>query len=43
MRAVPLGSLVTRKELATARLIKIDVEGGEDRVLVARAGVFCKA
>ena len=34
VRAAPLGSLVTREELATARLIKIDVEGGEDRVLV---------
>jgi FkbM family methyltransferase len=33
VRAAPLGSLVTRKELATARLIKIDVEGAEDRVL----------
>ena len=33
MRAAPLGSLVTREELATARLIKIDVEGAEDRVL----------
>lgn len=33
VRAAPLGSLVTREELANARLIKIDVEGGEDRVL----------
>ena len=33
MRAAPLGSLVTREELATTRLIKIDVEGAEDRVL----------
>ena len=33
VRAAPLGSLVTREELATARLIKIDVEGAEDRVL----------
>jgi FkbM family methyltransferase len=31
--AAPLGSLVTREELATTRLIKIDVEGDEDRVL----------
>ena len=31
--AAPLGSLLTREELATARMIKIDVEGGEDRVL----------
>jgi hypothetical protein len=34
VRAAPLGSLVTREELATTRLIKIDVEGAEDRVLV---------
>jgi len=34
VRAAPLGSLVTREELATARLVKIDVEGAEDRVLV---------
>jgi FkbM family methyltransferase len=33
VRAAPLGSLVTREELATTRLIKIDVEGAEDRVL----------
>ena len=33
VRAAPLGSLVTREELATARLIKIDVEGAEDHVL----------
>jgi FkbM family methyltransferase len=33
VRAAPLGSLVTREELATARLIKIDVEGAEDSVL----------
>jgi FkbM family methyltransferase len=33
VRAAPLGSLVTHEELATARLIKIDVEGAEDRVL----------
>jgi FkbM family methyltransferase len=33
VRAAPLGSLVTREELATARLIKIDVESAEDRVL----------
>jgi FkbM family methyltransferase len=33
VHAAPLGSLVTREELATARLIKIDVEGAEDRVL----------
>jgi FkbM family methyltransferase len=32
-RAAPLGSLVTHEELATARLIKIDAEGAEDRVL----------
>ncbi|MDA3656856.1 FkbM family methyltransferase [Mycobacterium xenopi] len=33
VRAAMLGSLVTREELASARLIKIDVEGAEDRVL----------
>lgn len=33
VRAAPLGSLVTREELASTRLIKIDVEGAEDRVL----------
>jgi FkbM family methyltransferase len=33
VRAAPLGSLVTREELATTRVIKIDVEGAEDRVL----------
>ena len=33
VRAAPLSSLVTREELATARLVKIDVEGAEDRVL----------
>jgi FkbM family methyltransferase len=33
VRAAPLGSLVTREELATTRLIKIDVESAEDRVL----------
>jgi FkbM family methyltransferase len=33
VRAATLGSLVTSEELATTRLIKIDVEGGEDRVL----------
>lgn len=33
VQAAPLGSLVTREELAAARLIKIDVEGAEDRVL----------
>jgi FkbM family methyltransferase len=33
VRAAPLGSLATREELAAARLIKIDVEGAEDRVL----------
>ncbi|WP_197506857.1 FkbM family methyltransferase [Mycobacterium sp. E136] len=33
VRAAPLGALVHRTELATARLIKIDVEGGEDRAL----------
>ncbi|KUH75767.1 hypothetical protein AU184_15360 [Mycolicibacterium novocastrense] len=31
--AAPLNSLVTAEELASARLIKIDVEGAEDRVL----------
>jgi FkbM family methyltransferase len=31
--AAPLGSLVSRQELATARIVKIDVEGAEDRVL----------
>jgi FkbM family methyltransferase len=33
VRAARLGSLVTPEELATTRLIKIDVEGAEDRVL----------
>lgn len=33
VRAAPLGSLLTREELTSARMIKIDVEGGEDRVL----------
>ena len=33
VRAAPLGSLVTCEELGTARLVKIDVEGAEDRVL----------
>jgi FkbM family methyltransferase len=33
VRAAPLDSLLTREELTTARAIKIDVEGGEDRVL----------
>ncbi len=33
VRAAPLGLLVTREELATARLVKIDVEGAEDHVL----------
>ncbi|HZS22871.1 MAG TPA: FkbM family methyltransferase [Pseudonocardiaceae bacterium] len=33
VRAATLGSLLTPEELATARLIKIDVEGAEDRVL----------
>lgn len=33
VRAAPLGSFVTHAELETARLIKIDVEGAEDRVL----------
>lgn len=33
VRAAPLGSLVSREELATTRLVKIDVEGAEDRVL----------
>jgi FkbM family methyltransferase len=32
-KAAPLGSLVTGEELSAARLIKIDVEGAEDRVL----------
>lgn len=31
--AAPLGELVTHAELAAARLVKIDVEGAEDRVL----------
>jgi FkbM family methyltransferase len=33
VRAAPLGSLVTHEQLAAARLIKIDVEGAEDRAL----------
>lgn len=33
VRAAPLGKLVSNEELAKARLIKIDVEGAEDRVL----------
>lgn len=33
VRAAPLGALLNREELLTARLIKIDVEGAEDRVL----------
>ncbi|BBY08162.1 FkbM family methyltransferase [Mycobacterium noviomagense] len=33
VRAAPLGSLVTAEELASARLVKVDVEGAEDRVL----------
>ena len=33
VEAAPLGSLVTHEELANARLIKVDVEGAEDRVL----------
>lgn len=33
VHAAPLGSLVTRDELATARVVKIDVEGAEDHVL----------
>jgi FkbM family methyltransferase len=33
VRAAPLGSLVTSEELANTRLIKIDVDGAEDRVL----------
>ncbi|MBS4729553.1 FkbM family methyltransferase [Mycobacterium sp. SM1] len=40
VRAAPLGALVSREELATARLIKIDVEGAEDRVL---AGMLASA
>lgn len=31
--ALPLDELVTRDELRSARLVKIDVEGGEDQVL----------
>jgi len=33
VRAAPLGSLVDPEQLAAARLIKIDVEGAEDRAL----------
>ena len=33
VRAAPLGSLLTGEQLAAARLIKIDVEGAEDRAL----------
>lgn len=37
VRAAPLGSLLTREQLAAARLIKIDVEGAEDRALAGMA------
>jgi FkbM family methyltransferase len=33
VRAAPLGSLVSHEELAATRLIKIDVEGAEDRIM----------
>lgn len=33
VRAAPLGALLTREELGRARLIKVDVEGAEDRAL----------
>jgi FkbM family methyltransferase len=37
VRAAPLGSLLTGEQLAAARLIKIDVEGAEDRALAGMA------
>jgi FkbM family methyltransferase len=38
VRAAPLAQLVTAEELAAARLVKIDVEGAEDRVLAGLVG-----
>jgi len=38
--AAPLGDLVTADELARARLVKIDVEGAEDRVLAGMLPVL---
>jgi FkbM family methyltransferase len=40
--AAPLADLLEPKEIATARLVKIDVEGGEDRVLAGMGGFLEK-
>lgn len=38
VRAAPLGSLLSAEEVARARLLKIDVEGGEPAVIAGMAG-----